>query len=262
MRGLTSFCQAALDELHCLYAFTMNVTSQLSHIEQQLSDYSAKWSRVAPVSNQRYNTMASELFGVWLLCRSVDLYNGYCRQILKLAVQIDPNVVIILQQQEAEILRRASRARGARRQSVAEFVEASLDGPRIPEELVRTTIHVSLGISQNPEVPAVCAVRNALVHSQGRDRRGRVRDALRRMGANRSEIYPVDFPPGFMPIQLLQGAIPMNELTGRWACRIIDMQIHMMDQQMSHQFKLTTRRWRSRPVSFRFVGESNEPKRT
>ena len=214
-----------------------------------------------PISNQRYNAMASEFFGIWLLCRSVDLYNGYCRQVLKLAIQADPKVVGILQNQRDEIVRRATRPRTRGQYSVIELIERSLDGAGIPEEVVRNAIHVTLAISQNPEVPVICAVRNALVHAQGRDRRGRVSDALSRMGASRSTIYPEEVPPGFMPIQLVQGAIPMNEVTGRWACRIIDMQIHMMDQQFSHQFTLPTTRWRPRPVSLRFVGGSGESQR-
>jgi len=222
--------------------------------EDKLVQRSATLPTSSPVSNERFNGVAYRSFGIFLLCRSVDVYNWYCRETLKLALKTDPIIIASLQKAESRIAREISKAVKQQRNPVDALTKL-LDGKSSMDWAVRDAVHERLNVVQDPETELICLCRNVLVHRRGYDEFDQVAEALKNLGTKRAQIYSVAHPAGHMPISLGPNRLlTMDGNVGLWACDFLHNQIHLMDQNFSHVYKLPTKRWRPRPIGRAWIG--------
>lgn len=243
MRGLTKYAQTVLNELSQLRWTSMFLHGDALRAHGRLdAEHQSK--------NAQYIGFASRILGIQQLTQSVDLYNWYCREVLKLAVISNPDEVIAtLEAAEGAIKVNIARAKKAGRTPGAEII-GRFSKPNVSEGAVRKAIHKHLGIIEKPETDVLCACRNSLVHNMGRDEGGLIAESLREMGSEMAMIYPPNWPTGHYPIQLTdEGDLVIDFEIGSWASDLISKQIHLMDQKLSAAHNLPTERWRPRPIS-------------
>jgi len=245
-RGLTEYAQVALEEMFNLQQMCWFIMTDIDREERSFSERNKKWPAFEPVSNKRFNDVASRSLGILQLCRAVDLYNWYCRQVLTLAVKTNPRVVDLLRKAEQRIAKTISKAEKAGADPAAALVTNYL-ARSANDHAIREAIHEHLQVTLNPEVETICESRNIIVHHRGHDD-GRVADALGKMGSQRAMIGAMDFPAGHMPIKLDANChLCIEARIGAWAISLLQQQIHTMDQNFSYVYKLPTKRWRPRP---------------
>ena len=204
--------------------------------------------------NSQYIGLASHFLGSQQLTHSVDLYNWYCREVLKLAVISNPNEVLsALEAVEGPIKNNIVRARKTGRMPGPEIIERFKPG-NVSEKMVRIAVHKHLDISENPETNVLCACRNSLVHNMGKDVGRKIAESLAKIGNDRAIIAPTNWPDGHLPIHLTnEGNLVIDSEIGSWALDMISNQIHLMDQNFSALHNLPTTRWRPRSISHSFT---------
>ncbi len=248
MRGLTEYAQIVLNELNKLRSASRYLLGDAQRTNQKLGpDQQSK--------NTQYISLASRFLGCQQLTHSADLYNWYCREVLKLAVASNPTKVIsMLETVKGPIKDNIARARKDGRMPGPEIIERFCKPSGVSEKTVRTAVHEHLGIFENPETDLLCICRNSLVHNMGKDVDGRMAESIQKIGNNRAIIYPTNWPAGHLPIHLTGGGdLVIDSEIGSWALDMITNQIHLMDQNFSALHNLPTTRWRPRPVSHCFM---------
>ncbi len=257
MRGqLTEYAQAALEELSRLWHVCGELAHDIKREEDKLAAHNKRRPKLPPVTNEPFNKATARFLGILQLCRAVDIYNWYWRGSYKWAVKTNPSVVDLLRTAETRI---ADKIRSADKQlqNPADAVTDLLNSKWSGEWAVRDAVHKHLDVTQDPETELICVCRNILVHRRGFDELGQVAQEIKKLGSSRADIYPVDYPAGHMPICLSEdGQLVINDEIGRWACRFLENQIHLMDQSFAYMHKLPTKRWRPRPLGRKWIGGS------
>lgn len=257
MKGLTVFAQSALEELFAMRVVYAEVMRDLKTSEDQLIKRNTSSPNLPPVNNEQFNNAASRAFGASLLCRAVDVYNWYCRETLKLAVGANPSVVDLLRQAQNRIAETIAAAE-KQQQRPADAVAALLNSKWSGDGAIRNAIHKHLDVIQDPETELICTCRNVLVHRRGYDEAGQVREVLHKLGSKCATIYPAGHPAGHMPIRLnSEGVVVVDAEVGIWVCDFLHNQIHLMDQNFSHVYKLPTQRWRPRSIGRTLIGAAS-----
>ena len=244
MKGLTEYAQTVLEELAKLGLSSMFLFGDARYRHDKLAGE-------AKSKNADYIESASRNLGIYQLTRSVDLYNWYCREVLKLAVKSNPDEVIAtLEAVDGPIKKNITRARKDGGIPGPEIVEGLYHRRNVMDGHVRRAVHEHLHVFENPETKVLCACRNCLVHKRGNDSDRGIADALNEIGDARALIYPTNWPAGHLPIQLsAENELIIDSEIGRWAVDLISNQIHLMDQNFAALHKLPTTRWRPRPFS-------------
>jgi hypothetical protein len=257
MRGLTEYAQTGLEELFEMRVVCGDLMRDLQRQENILVQRNKSWPDLPSVSNERFNSISGRCLGAFLLCRSVDIYNWYCLEALKLALKTDPNIINLLRRAAEKIATTITKAE-KKHQNPANALTNFLENRYAGDRAIRDAVHKHLDVAQDPETELICLCRNVLVHRRGADDRGEIADAMKKLGTKRADIYPVAHPPGHMPIRVgPDGVLFVDGNVGMWACDFLHNQIHLMDQQFSHIYKLPTKRYRPRPLGRKSLGDPN-----
>src|SRR6266446_8021693 len=144
MRGLTKYAQTVLTELNQLRWTSMFLNGDALRAHGRLdAEHQSK--------NAQYIGFASRILGIQQLTQSVDLYNWYCREVLKLAVISNPGEVIAtLEAVKGPIKDNIARAKKVGRTPGAEIIERFCKPSGVSENGVRKAVYVYLGIFENP----------------------------------------------------------------------------------------------------------------
>jgi len=250
MGALTEFAISAMRDLSEIRVLIEHFVRDLNATEEKLAKRSALYPDETPRTNERYNAMASQHLGSFSLCRSVDVYNWYIRKVLRLVIHNKPQIAEGLDSELVPKLRKTLRKAREEGLDLADAALAFLGSRAALDSHVRSIVHRHLGIYEQPETRVICTCRNIAVHGKGEDASGELQRQLTELGDRRTEIHPVEYPPGFMPIKVENGFMVVNLQVGMWALRMIEHQIHLMDQHVAHKYKLPTQRRRPRPITF------------
>jgi len=243
---LTEYAQGALKQMsECRF-----VSDQLWQ-DCLCNDANCPSSGNTPV-NAAFNRMVEEFIARHQVCLAADTYNHYCQQILKLAIQHDPNVWHLLRQKNAEALKKYKREQEKKDQPPdrLDFLARLNSGHVLNDDAVRKTVHQTLGLFENPETKIICILRNILTHHRGVDSRDELAIAIKNLGDRRALIPPLSCLDGCIPIEINQShSIHLTFQLGKWAGDLMENQIHLMDQTFSHRYSVPASRWR--PCSVR-----------
>ena len=256
---LTEYANLAMDELFQLVFVCRQISGDIGYDESVLQARNKKWPDITPVTNLAFNRAASRFIGILQLCRTIDIYNWYCREALKLALSANPKPIIDAVWNKAgkmapTIAKAQKRKRDAATEIIREFLSDKYRGDRV----VRETVHRDLNVMQNPEIELLCTCRNVLVHKRGYDEFGEVADAIRVLGSKRADIGAQWYPAGHMPIALdTDKNLIVNDAVGNWAAALMQQQIFMMDQNFSHVYKLPRKTSDRTRIGRTFLGQPN-----
>ncbi len=255
---VTEYANLALDELFQLVFVCRQIAGDIGYDESVLQKRNSKWPDLRPVTNQPFNTAASRFIGVLLLCRTVDIYNWYCRESLKLALSSNPKLVVdVIRKREGKVAKTIVKADKKGKDAAAEVIRIFLSDRYQGDWIIRETIHRHLNVMQNPEIELLCTCRNVLVHKRGYDEFGAIAAQIRKLGAERAFIGAQWFPPGHMPIILdAERHLVIDDAIGLWAAELLQQQIFMMDQNFAHVYKLPRKIYERISIGRTFLGES------
>lgn len=255
---LTEFANLAVTELFQMRFVCRSFTNRVAADEHELMESNAKHPALPPRTNGPFNDAASNFLGCLQLCRSVDLYNWYCRECLKLALQSDPKSVISeiksrsTGSKDAPVAEAVAKAEKNGKDAAAEVLQQLLANKFRQDKGIRDTVHQYLRVIQDPEVELVCMSRNAVVHRRGRDEGGEIANAICSLGSDRSLIGVDGFPDGHMPIAIgVDGYLVMSSDVGSWAAALLEGQIFRMDQNFAYRYKLPRKVWAANRMTLR-----------
>lgn len=136
-----------------------------THSGQELDISSVKISfEGRAAGNDEYTQVLEQFTNESLVCRSIDLYHWYLRQVIKLAITRQPS----LAQEWAQVLQLSSK-------KAAELEDAATKNGTLAslfprrENVFRRLIHQHLGIPDLGVLSLLVEVRNCLVHHLGED---------------------------------------------------------------------------------------------
>jgi hypothetical protein len=255
---LTQYANLACEELFQMGFVCRLFSGQIKAVENDLVQRNRRQPDVPPVTNQPFNTVASRFLGVFQLCRGADLYNWYCRECLRLALQSDPKpVVAAIRNQDGKLASTVKKAEKAGRNPATELIQGFRENEYRNDKEIRKAVHSHLKVMQNPEVELICACRNALVHRRGHDEFGEVAEEIKRLGTRHAFIGAQSYPDGHMPIAIDKGhCLAIDDGVGDWAAELLKQQIFMMDQNFAHAYKLPRKIWERPGIECTFLGES------
>ena len=255
----TEYANLALDDLFKLVFVCQQVSGDIKCAEARLQDRNKKWPALPPVTNKPYNDAASNQLGIFLLCRSIDIYNWYCRESLKLALSSNPQLVVdVIRKQNGRVADTVTKADKKGIDAASEVIREFLSDRYRGDRVIRETIHEKLNVLQNPEIELLCVCRNVLVHKRGHDEFGEIAAAIQKLGPNRALIGASWFPPDHMPIAIdASGFLTIDDAVGQWAAQLLQQQIFMMDQNFSHVYKLPRKVWPRSRIKRTFLGPSS-----
>lgn len=251
----TEYAGRALQELHELKFVSFQLVTDLQYDESVLQQRNKKWQGNTPITNDNFNSAAFRMFGRMLFCEAVDIYNWYCREVLKLALCRSPQLVVdVLRKGGGRVASAAAAAEKKGKDAATEIVAEFLHDRYRGERVIRQTIHVNLNVLQHPEMELLCTCRNVLVHKRGFDEFGEIAKEIQNLGSARATIGASLYPQGHMPIEVgSDQSLVINPKVGDWAAALIEQQIFMMDQNFAHIYKLPRKKYQSRSIGRTFL---------
>jgi hypothetical protein len=255
---VTSYASEARSELKQLSFVCSQLDAEIRGHESKFAARNRKHPDIPPVTNAPFNKAASRLLGIFQLCRSVDIYNWYCREALKLGLSNSPQKLIkLLGKNTKGIAETVARAK-KKQMDVADEIIRDFFGDRYKgDATMRKAIHLDLDVHQFPETELLCTCRNILVHRRGHDEFGEIKAAIKKLGNRRAIVGAMTYPLGHMPIMLDSGDyLAVDANVGNWAVELLRQQIFLMDQVLGHQYKLPRQVWPTEDLSRKFLGPS------
>jgi hypothetical protein len=254
----TEFANLALDELFQLTFVGSQLANDIRCDEEVLRKRNVKMPDVPAITNRPFNDATFHFLGVLMLCRSVDIYNWYCRESLRLAFLSNPKLVTdALRNKTGEMAKTVERAEKKGADAATEVIREFLSDKYRGDRIIRETVHRNLGVMQNPEIELLCTCRNVLVHKRGYDDVGEIAEELKELGGKRAFIGASLFPRGHMPITLdKNNRLIIDDKIGGWAAELLVQQIFMMDQNFSHVYKLPRKIYERVTIGRKWLGTS------
>jgi hypothetical protein len=174
-----------------------------------------------------YDQSAKMLLAEFGVCRAVDIYQWYNRQILRLAVRHDPNVLTGFK---------------ANVGLPSGHLQTLIESGSVPEEVlarisfrdkeVRDHLHKTLNVFKDSPMQLFVEARNCIVHALGRDTDGRVAAAVAATPSGRTE-----------GITIKDGIISVSTQSAIGCTNTVDSQISIMDQELAFRYRLPTKPW-------------------
>ncbi|MDQ6632955.1 MAG: hypothetical protein M3Y82_14570 [Verrucomicrobiota bacterium] len=238
--ALTKCAHLAMDELFHLHFVGQQITGDTKYDESLLQERNKKWPDITPVTNEGFNHATDRLLGIFQLCYSIDIYNWYCRETLKVALASSTKLFLeVIRQKEGKMTKMIAKAERSGINAADKIIERFLSGKYAGDKVIRDTIHHNLDVFQNPEIELLCTCRNVLVHQCGYDEFGKIKAEIEKLGDNRALIGAQWFPSGHMPIALnKESYLIIDQGIGAWANELLQKQIFMMDQNFAYIYKL------------------------
>jgi|SRR6185369_9032801 len=254
---LTEYANLAMEELAQLDFIFCQITSDIKNSERVLIERNKKWPDIDPITNKPFNDAAFRFIGILQLCRSVDIYNWYCRESLKLALSSNPQPVVDeIRRQTGRIASVVVKADNKGKDAADEIIREFLSDRYKGDKVIREAIHHALGVMQNPEIELLCTCRNVLVHKRGFDEFGEIAQEIKSLGSKRASFGAQSYPLDHMPIAInSENYLIIDEAIGRWVVELFEQQIFMMDQNFAHVYKLPRKTWERRHIGRKFVGK-------
>ena len=172
--------------------------------------------------NVEYTGYLRKTLGEWGVCRVVDIYQWYNRQVLRVAAQHAPEVL--------DGFRDGLRLDGKDVSALATGVnpvDVIIEKVLFQDKAVRGHLHKVLGIWEEEEMSVLVEARNCLVHALGDDSEGRVANVL---ASKRS--------PWKLPLVVNARRVVATVETALSAVEIGLAQISIMDQQFGNKYSL------------------------
>ena len=189
--------------------------------------------------NWRFFGAMERYLSVQQVCHAADALNSYCDSVLAEILQVAPsewdNVKTIL-----------------KRKDIADAINC-LQSHR--QSGAREALRDRIQCFWSPESDVICVLRNKLVHQGGNDPKREVDGMITSKNGQWCPVSPVDLPAGVIPIAYDGDDLVIDAQTGFWACRHVQNHIHLMDQNLSHRYRLATARYR--PRSLKYSSRSN-----
>lgn len=157
------------------------------------------------------------------VCRAVDIYQCYNRQILRFAATRDLAVLlgfrdgITLNTRDVEGLIQSGN-----------ITQVLLDKISLRDKSVRDHLHKTLGVFEDTPMALLVETRNCIVHGMGKDLDGRVSKCLQTCKSRD------------IGISVKDGNLHLSEHAAFWACQTVMAQVSIMDQELAHRFSLPT----------------------
>jgi len=251
---LTEYASAAGHELFQLSFICEQIDGDIMDDERVLRARHAGSPDAPLITNEPFNNAASRFLGILQFCRSVDLYNWYCCQALKLALSSNPKPILkMIRKKGGRVAKTILKADKMQRDVAAEVIREFLADRYKGDRIIREIIHCDLDVTQNPEVELICTCRNILVHKRGHDEFGEIKEGIQKLGSKRAFIGAQWYPCGHMPIALDNGAYLIIDMAvGNWVVELMRQQIFTMDQNFAHVYKLPRKNWDSPSIGRRF----------
>jgi len=244
---LTEYASLAGHELFQLSFICKQIDGDIMGDERDLQARHVGSPDAPRITNRPFNTTASRFLGILQFCRSVDLYNWYCCQALRLALSSNPKPVLnIIRKKGGRVAKTILKADKMKRDVAAEVIREFLADRYKGDRMIREIIHLDLNVTQNPEVELICTCRNVLVHKRGHDEFGEIKEGIQKLGSKRAFIGAQWYPTGHMPIALdNRDYLVIDAAVGNWVVELMHQQIFAMDQNFAHVYKLPRKNWDS-----------------
>jgi hypothetical protein len=237
-KGVTLFAAKALKELFESRHAAEDLAHRVEFDEHKLEERNKKKPSLSPLTNKPFNDVVSRFLGVSLLCQAVDIYNSYCQDVLQLAILNNttaiPSALTAANRFKDEI-KKATKRNTDPAQALFDMFRTGY----IADRYVREAIHTHLDIKQHAETELLCLCRNILVHKRGIDSKGEIPAKLLEIGTKRTWLGAPSFPSGHLPLAVNGNQeLIVNHSIGLWANESLSVQIHFMDQSLSHFYHL------------------------
>lgn len=215
---LTTAGRIACDELGQMNMLIMSVNGDNAEHNKRVKERNKHGEEV----NVEYTAYLQKSLGEWGVCRVVDIYQWYNRQVLRVAAQHAPEVL--------DGFRDAVRLDGRDVSALATGanpVDVIIEKVLFRDKAVRGHLHNVLGIWEEDEMSLLVEARNCLDHALGEDSEGRVAKAL----ASKPS-------PWKLPLAVNVGRVVVTVETALSAINIGLAQISIMDQQFGNKYSL------------------------
>jgi hypothetical protein len=181
--------------------------------------------------NAEYTALLHETIGGMILCRSVDLYHWYLRQ-----------VVLLILDANHGLARQWAKELKIKDTSEVDAFEKGQDREKLltkwfrgAEWKTRELVHEHFQIPLREDLDILVKVRNCIVHNLGKDADGTLGPILK--GNNR------------VSLGVSNGHITVGYNGGDAATKIVISDVSIIDQMLARKFDLTTTTHNSPPIS-------------
>ncbi|MEY2489083.1 MAG: hypothetical protein QOC70_1025 [Verrucomicrobiota bacterium] len=215
---LTTAGRIACEELGQLNTLVLGVNGDNADHNKRVKERYGGGEEV----NVEYTAYLQQSLGEWGVCRVVDIYQWYNRQVLRVAVQHAPEVL--------DGFRDAVRLDGRDVSALVTGinpVNVIIEKVLFRDNVVRGHLHKVLGIWEESEMSLLVEARNCFDHALGNDSEGRVAKAL----ASKPS-------PWKLPLAVNAGRVVVTAETALSAIAIGLAQISIMDQQFGNKYSL------------------------
>jgi hypothetical protein len=215
---LTTAGRTACDELGQVNMMIMCVNGDNADHNKRVKERRNDGEEV----NVEYTAYLQKSLGEWGVCKVVDIYQWYNRQVLRVAAKQTPEVLDGLR----DVVRLNGRDVSALATGVNP-VEVIIGRMLFRDKAVRGHLHKVLGIWEEDEMSLLVEARNCLDHALGEDSEGRVAKTL----ASKPS-------PWKLPLTVKAGRVVVTVETALSALNIGLAQISIMDQQFGNKYSL------------------------